>query len=468
MTSVVHGFAGLMLAALLAGGGSPIQAVCTPNILNDQEVHTGTTSSTGKVLDTEWWAQTFTVPASPAGCFTLNSLTVNARTFGSPQNLVVAIHNVTSGAPSGAALAFQSIVPASVSNTSFADLTVTFTTPAVVSSGGTYAVVARQASAPATTDDFYRIGLDDSNTYSGGQFCRSTNSGASWTCSAIDFAKLVICLEATACPSSACTTCCTLSQGAYGNSNTVANCDFASCNPITGGSQGFITGLVALGGANDPFGGDPNATTIGCHATNSVTVDNQATLIAYLPATGGPGQLTVSTDAHYSSAGAIPDPTLTGPPPGTVTGSGGQGGGTLSSQAMSMGLNLFMSGKTVDSFTVPAGLALVTFPSAGTLFCTKRAGPDKILGNGDDVCEAFSYPNCVAGKTVSEAVAAANAFLCSGNTTGQPSPLNTCTGSDLDGALATLIQQYDACGQNIACTDASGNAVVTPGVFTCP
>jgi hypothetical protein len=255
----------------------------------------------------------------------------------------------------------------------------------------------------------------------------------------------------TACPAAACTTCCTLSQGAYGAGNSVANCDTAGCNPISGGT-GFIPALISSG--NDPFSGDPNATTIGCHPTKSVTVDNQSTLIAYLPATTGPGQLTVVGDQHYSTGGAIPDP--------QGTGSEGQGGGTLSGQAMTMGLNLFLSGKTLGSFTVPAGLGLVTFPSAGTLVCTRRAGEDKILGNGDDVCQAFSYPNCVAGKTVSEAVGAANAFLCSGNTSGQPSPLNTCTGSELDDALATLIQQYDACGSTITCP-----VPVTPGVFSC-
>jgi hypothetical protein len=83
---------------------------------------------------------------------------------------------------------------------------------------------------------------------------------------------------------------------------------------------------------------------------------------------------------------------------------------------MSKGMNLFMPGKP----TIPAGLGSVALPAAGTLMLTRRAGEGKMPGNGDDVRQAFSFPSRVAGATVSQAVAAANLFVWSGNTIGQP------------------------------------------------
>ena len=151
-----------------------------------------------------------------------------------------------------------------------------------------------------------------------------------------------------------------------------------------------------LGLSPSPFAGDPNATTIGKHSGgNAVTIDNAATLKAFLPAGGPSGSLTVSGDAHYDSPSDIPDPT------GGGTGSKGSGGGTLSGQAMAMGLSLFLSGKTVVSVTYPAGLGDVMISSSGNLLCTGRGS----------VCEAFSFPVCAQGKKVSEIRDAANNFL---------------------------------------------------------
>ena len=56
-----------------------------------------------------------------------------------------------------------------------------------------------------------------------------------------------------------------------------------------------------------------------------------------------------------------------------------------------------------------------TLPAAGTLLCTKWAGLDKMLGTGDDICEAFSYPSCMAGQSVSAVLAAANQQLALGS-----------------------------------------------------
>ncbi len=445
-----HLFAALLVASLATA--TPGWAACTTNADTGVTVDTTASDNSNKrVHGGNWGSQTFTVTGS--GCFKLNAITfsiMKGTGMGSDVgDLTVEIRNVSGGVPGATVLASEVVAKAGVSTAGYADLTVTLATPPDLTGGVQYALVVYTTGGSA--GKAYRLGLDDGNPYAGGKYCKSEDSGGAWGtfCDGTFDVRMSICVSACGGGAAACTTCCTLSQGAYGNSNGIANCNSAGCNSITGG-QGFITDLIALGGANDPFSGDPNVTTIGCHPTNSVTLDNQSTLIAYLPATTGPGQLTVATDQHYSSAGAIPDP--------QGTGSQGQGGGTLSGQAMTMGLNVFMSGKTLNSFLIPAGLGLVTFPPAGTLVCTKR-------GN---VCEAFGYPNCVAGKTVSEAVAAANAFLCAGNTTGQPAPLNTCTGSDVNNALSTLTGQYDGCGQNIACTDNLGNAVVAPGEFTCP
>jgi hypothetical protein len=443
-------FAALVVASLAIA--TPGWALCTTNANTGVTVDTTQSDNSNKrVHGGNRGSQTFTVTGS--GCFKLDAITFSIRkgtdSGSDVGDLTVEIRNVSSGVPGATILTSQVVPMASVSTAGYADLTVNFATPPDLTGGVQYALVVYTAG--GSSGKAYRLGLDDGNPYAGGKYCKSEDSGVTWGtfCDGTFDVRMSICVSACGAGPAACTTCCTLSQGGYGSSNGIGNCTTAGCNSITGG-KGFITDLVALGGVNNPFGGDPNATTIGCHPANSVTLDNQSTLIGYLPANTGPGQLTVGTDQHYASAAAIPDP--------QGTGSEGQGGGTLSGQAMTMGLNLFLSGKTLNSVLIPAGLGLVTFPPAGTLVCTKHA----------DVCKAFSYPNCVAGRTVSETLAAANAFLCAGNTTGQPAPLNTCTGSDVNDALSTMSDQYHECAENIACTDNLGNPVVAPGVFTCP
>lgn len=245
--------------------------------------------------------------------------------------------------------------------------------------------------------------------------------------------------------------CCTLTQGAYGAPNSVATapCPFqpsnAGCAPGTSGC-GLIPGALACGGVDVFAGGTyPNATTIG-QPGNSVSVKNLATLIDYLPAGGRPGILRVHNDALFDSIAGPPIPDRTG------AGSKGQGGGVLSGQAMTLGLNVFLS---AAGYT-PAGLAGFTAPPEDTPVCTKRSGPDQVLGTGDDVCEAFRYPACVAGRTVAAIQACANEQLASGsNSCG-------CTAAELAGALSNFNQQFDECAEVIACT-----ADVSSGVFPC-
>ena len=105
-----------------------------------------------------------------------------------------------------------------------------------------------------------------------------------------------------------------------------------------------------------------------------------------------------------------------------------------------------------------SGFGGFTLPSAGTLLCTKRSGPDKVLGTGDDICQAFSYPNCVAGLTVSQVHDCANDHLANGtNSCG-------CSASELTAALNNINVEFDQCGNVIACPGSQTGS----GTFACP
>lgn len=268
--------------------------------------------------------------------------------------------------------------------------------------------------------------------------------------------------------------CCGLTQGAYGAKNSVATATASSCGTA---GLGFIP-AAACADCN-VFASDPNATTIGIHNTKSVTIgpkgggggtfgtsptdtsasfpSDLSTLIAYLPATGTAGSFSslVGSDTHYASPSNIPDRIK------STSGSKGEGGGVLSGQTMSCGLNSFLSACTPPfggsgTFTT-SGFGGFTLPTAGTLLCTKRSGEDKVLGTNDDICQAFLYPNCVAGLTVSAIQAAANDQLGSGtNSLG-------CSATDLNLSLDNINNEFDQCGRVIDC---SGQT--TAGVFTCP
>jgi len=249
-----------------------------------------------------------------------------------------------------------------------------------------------------------------------------------------------------------------LTQGAYGAANSLATCTTATCNPVTGG-LGYLPAANAL--SHNAFAGDPNATTIGLHGTRAVTIappssgggtsatfpTDLTTLIAYLPTTGTPGSFNpklVGLDTHYAAASAIPDL--------SAGGSRGQGSGSLAGQAMACSLNLFLSGSP-GGFT-PGGFGNFTLPAAGTLVCTKRAGPDRVLNTGDDICEAFSYPACVAGQAVSAVLAAADHQLALGsNALG-------CTASQLAVALNNINVEFDQGGSVVICP-----AGVVPGPY---
>jgi hypothetical protein len=282
------------------------------------------------------------------------------------------------------------------------------------------------------------------------------------------------CTPPSTCQNTVGSLCCGLSQGAYGAPNSIAT------SLGTGGNLDFCAntnlGFIPAGRCDNckVFAGDPNATTIGIHGTRAVTIGPKsggtdqsfptdlATLENYLPAGGTPGKFKtslVSTDTHYyqgcgSGQGKIPDCTT-----GQTT-SKGEGGGALAGQDMACGLNSFLSDCTPPfgggSFTT-AGFDNFKLPGAGTLVCTKRAGADAVLGTGDDICQAFLFPTCVAGLTVKQVKACADGQLANGtNTCG-------CSASALTQALDNINDEFESCGQVIDCGGQS-----TAGVFACP
>jgi hypothetical protein len=246
--------------------------------------------------------------------------------------------------------------------------------------------------------------------------------------------------------------CCGLTQGAYGSPNSVATATGGACGSpnCSATGLGFLPAAACQG--CDAFAGDANAATIGnlgaTSPANSVRILDLCTLITWLPASGaarGP----LNGDNDY---GTIPATDLTG------SGSKGSGGGVLSGQTMAAGLNTFLSNCSPPfgggSFST-AGFGGFVLPAADTLVCTTRAGEDKVLGTGDDISQAFSYPACVAGKTVADVITCANDQLNSGTNT------CNCSAADLNNALSNINVEFDQCGVVIACPPTQ----TTAGIF---
>jgi hypothetical protein len=264
--------------------------------------------------------------------------------------------------------------------------------------------------------------------------------------------------------------CCGLTQGAYGAPNGIATapCSVGSpsncpSTPATAGSGcGFIAAACSQG--CDVFAGDPDATTAGVHGTRAVTINNLKTLQAYLPIgstagcfkTSGPGA--VGPDTHYSDPNQIPDLNP------QKTASRGEGAGVLAGQAMATRLNDYLSncstfgGSSTFTATDFGGFQI---PSSGSLVCTKISGADKVLGTADDVCQAFQYPACTWGQTISNVLDATNAFLASGPTC--TDSVLGCSATDLNLALTNANEEFDNCGVVIDC-----GTQTTAGAFTCP
>ena len=201
---------------------------------------------------------------------------------------------------------------------------------------------------------------------------------------------------------------CTLTQGAWGAPNGIAN-----------GPNGFVTlnpGIlpVTIGGVGQ-----------------STTVHSQDALEAYLPTGGAPAALLPGDRDFYTAANVVPD-----------------GGGVLRGQtvALSLAVNLSSIGATFQ------GLAGLVLPDLH--FCTQGllAGSDGVLGTTDDqldpgsaITGPWSLPStvAVANNTVGDVLLMANQYLRGG---GSAPPIG-----DVNTAETTLNEAFDGCRRVVPC-----------------
>jgi len=137
--------------------------------------------SNKKILGGNLVAQTFTVDGS--GCKMLNAVTFSIKrnngTGGAAADLTVEIRNIAAGLPGATILASQTVAFASISTAGYTDVTATLSTPIQISGGSQYALVLYSA---ATGNKNYFGGVDDGDPYAGGQYCKSTDAGVTWSC----------------------------------------------------------------------------------------------------------------------------------------------------------------------------------------------------------------------------------------------------------------------------------------------
>jgi hypothetical protein len=130
------------------------------------------------LMNSNWAAQTFTVTGS--GCFMLNQITVSLKKVGTPNDLFVAIYDVASDTPT--TLKSSATISASSVGTNYADVVITFGSPVQIQGGSQYALVLYQSGTAPGGNHYYQAGANDGNTYDGGRFCKSGDSGSSWDC----------------------------------------------------------------------------------------------------------------------------------------------------------------------------------------------------------------------------------------------------------------------------------------------
>jgi len=124
-------------------------------------------------------AQT-SVPAS-SGRLSSVDVQLATATAGTAGPLVVEIRNTVGGAPGSTVLA--SVTTSDVTSATNAWVPITFAAPANVTAGTSYAVVLRGA---AGGD--YRATRSNKNSYAGGAWYTSTNSGSTWAAQGQDLA----------------------------------------------------------------------------------------------------------------------------------------------------------------------------------------------------------------------------------------------------------------------------------------
>ena len=201
---------------------------------------------------------------------------------------------------------------------------------------------------------------------------------------------------------------CTLSQGAWGAPNGIAN-----------GPGGFVTRYpqilpITIGGPG-----------------RSTTVDTQAALMAYLPAGGSPGALYPGVRT-FSAPGDVED----------------DGGGVLKGQATALTLAFRLS----EDGGAPQYFGELELPRLG--FCTQGLTPgnDGLLGTADDeldpddpIAGPFVFPASVAVNqtTVKDVVVMANQYLRAASSAPSIGDLNT--------AVTMLNQAFDGCRRVVQC-----------------
>jgi hypothetical protein len=193
---------------------------------------------------------------------------------------------------------------------------------------------------------------------------------------------------------------CSLTQGAYGAGNGIAN-----------GANGWITNNL---GILPQFIGAPGTSA-------SVTVNTQAGLIAFLPTGGTSGPLD-PIDLVINGPGDVLDPTSGG-------GSGGNGGGTLAGQALSLKLSVALS----NAGAKPTGFGNYQLQAS---FCTCDA---------TNVPSApFTISQCILDNavTVDNLISLADQAL-RGATLSSIDPCLTYSG--IEQALDALNKGFDTC-----------------------
>ena len=137
---------------------------------------------TGTIDSGETPAQTFTAGLSGG----IDQVDLHLESHGPTTPVTVEIRDTSGGAPGATVLAAQS-VPASSSPTAASWVTVNFATPAPVTAGSQYAVLAY--SSPVTMTQHYDWGYGG-DSYAGGRFTYTTSSPPSgaWTPTTADLA----------------------------------------------------------------------------------------------------------------------------------------------------------------------------------------------------------------------------------------------------------------------------------------
>jgi hypothetical protein len=144
----------------------------------DQSNTPGSLFNAGNITSTQFLAQTFTTGAT--GNLTKAVFALGLATGGTSGTVLVELHNTVSGAPGTTVLA--SAVMGPVTNVGTAAVySVTFSSPAPVTSGTVYALLLK----PNAGSTAFGV-RGGTNAYSGGAFYLSTNSGSTWTAQTTD------------------------------------------------------------------------------------------------------------------------------------------------------------------------------------------------------------------------------------------------------------------------------------------